>query len=92
MVENIDKIDRAILKILQTDATQSLESISESVGVSLNTCWRRVQRLEQSGIIRARVAILDAEKLGKSLTVFVSVRTNEHSKDWAARIPRVNIS
>ncbi len=88
MIENIDYTDRAILKILQKDTTQSLESISASVGVSLNTCWRRVQRLEQTGIIAGRVAILDADKLGKSLTVFVAVRTNDHSKDWAERFAR----
>lgn len=88
MIENIDDTDRAILKILQKDATQSLESIAESVGVSLNTCWRRVQRLEQVGIIAGRVALLDAEKLGKSLTIFVSVRTNDHSKDWADRFAK----
>ncbi len=88
MSETIDKTDREILKILQRDAAQSLESIAESVGVSLNTCWRRVQRLEQSGIIAGRVAILDAEKLGKSLTVFVAVRTNDHSKDWAERFAK----
>ncbi|MGJ8562243.1 MAG: Lrp/AsnC family transcriptional regulator [Alphaproteobacteria bacterium] len=88
MIENTDDTDRSILKILQKDATRSLDSISEAVGVSLNTCWRRVQRLEQSGIIAGRVALLDADKLGKSLTVFVSVRTNDHSKDWADRFSK----
>lgn len=88
MSENIDDTDRAILRLLQKDATKSLESISDLVGVSLNTCWRRVQRLEQSGVITGRVALLDADKLGKSLTVFVAVRTNDHSKDWAERFAK----
>lgn len=83
MKENIDQTDKNILAILQTDATISLENIADQIGVSLNTCWRRVQRLEQSGIVQKRVALLDADKMGKGLTVFVSVRTSDHSKAWA---------
>ncbi len=63
----------------------SLEAIAEQVGVSLNTCWRRVQALEKSGIIRGRVALLDQDKVGLPLTVFVSVRTDDHSQDWSDR-------
>lgn len=85
MKENIDDIDVKILNILQVDATRSLESIAEAVGVSLNTCWRRVQRLEADGILERRVALIDNEKVGLPLTVFVSVRTDDHSKDWADR-------
>ncbi|MEP3890310.1 MAG: Lrp/AsnC family transcriptional regulator [Hellea sp.] len=83
MKENIDDTDIEILNILQVDATRSLESIAEAVGVSLNTCWRRVQRLEADGIVERRVALIDNEKVGLPLTVFVSVRTDNHSKDWA---------
>lgn len=83
MFEKIDKIDIDLLKILQADATRSLDSISESVGVSLNTCWRRVQRLEELGIIASRVALIDKDKVGLPLSVFVSVRTDDHSADWA---------
>ena len=83
MKENIDDTDIEILNILQVDATRSLESIAEVIGVSLNTCWRRVQRLEADGIVERRVALIDNEKVGLPLTVFVSVRTDDHSKDWA---------
>lgn len=83
MSENIDANDRKILKILQKDATRSLETIADEIGVSLNTCWRRVQRLEQSGVLERRVALVDNEKVGLPLTVFVSVRTDDHSKSWA---------
>lgn len=85
MTENIDDTDREILSILQMDATMSLESIAEKIGVSLNTCWRRVQALEKTGIIRKRVALLDQDKVGLPLTVFVSVRTDDHSQDWSDR-------
>lgn len=83
MNENIDKNDAAILEILQVDASRSLDSIADEIGVSLNTCWRRVQRMERDGILQSRVALVDNEKIGLPLTVFVSVRTNDHSKDWA---------
>jgi len=83
MSENIDENDVNILNILQSDATRSLESIADEVGISLNTCWRRVQRLENVGILQGRVAMVDNEKVGLPLTVFVSVRTRDHSKVWA---------
>ena len=82
MVKNIDDTDRRILKILQADATASLEAIAEQLSVSVNTCWRRVRRLEESGIIRRRVALCDAEKLGVEQTVFVAIKTRDHSEDW----------
>lgn len=82
-MRNIDDLDIKILKTLQIDASRSLEVISESSGVSLNTCWRRIQRLEADGVIKHRVALLDHKKCGLLLTVFVSVRTDNHSKDWA---------
>lgn len=83
MSKNIDDNDVKILKILQIDATRSLDSIADEIGVSLNTCWRRVQRLEAEGILERRVALIDNEKVGLPLTVFVSVRTDDHSKNWA---------
>jgi len=85
MSKNIDNNDVKILEILQVDATRSLDSIADEIGVSLNTCWRRVQRLEADGILERRVALVDNEKVGLPLTVFVAVRTNDHSKDWADR-------
>ncbi len=88
MSKNIDDSDIKILKILQVDATRSLESIAEEVGVSLNTCWRRVQRLESEGILERRVALVDNEKVGLPLTVFVSIRTDDHSKSWAERFDK----
>jgi len=88
MSKNIDDNDVKILEILQIDATRSLESIADEIGVSLNTCWRRVQRLETEGILERRVALVDNEKVGLPLTVFVSIRTDDHSKDWAERFDK----
>lgn len=88
MVEKIDDTDIQILEILQTDATRSLDSISDSVGVSVNTCWRRIQRLEERGIVEGRVALVNNERVGLPLTVFVSVRTDDHSKVWSEQFAK----
>ena len=84
----IDDTDREILKILQADSTVSLEAIAEQLNVSVNTCWRRVKRLEEVGVIQARVAICDPEKLGLGQTVFVAIKTNDHSSAWLKRFAK----
>ncbi|NNK15445.1 MAG: Lrp/AsnC family transcriptional regulator [Sulfitobacter sp.] len=81
-MREIDSIDRRILTELQRDAGQSLDTIGEKVGLSRNACWRRIGALEKAGIIRGRVTLLDAAKLGLSLTVFIQVRTSAHAADW----------
>jgi Lrp/AsnC family transcriptional regulator len=78
----VDAIDRKILRQLQQDASLSIGELAERVSLSPNACWRRVKMLEQAGVIARRVAILDANKLGLSLTAFVSVRAAEHSDEW----------
>lgn len=83
MSESLHNNDIRILEILQRDATRSLDSIADEIGVSLNTCWRRVKRLEVDGVLERRVALVDNEKVGLDLTVFISVRTDDHSKAWA---------
>jgi Lrp/AsnC family transcriptional regulator len=84
-VEEFDSIDRAILRALQQDASRSIQEIAGAVGLSQNPCWRRIKRLEASGVIQRRVAILDPEKLGVGITVFVSVRTSQHNDAWLRR-------
>ncbi|MFC6638136.1 Lrp/AsnC family transcriptional regulator [Sulfitobacter sediminilitoris] len=81
-MREIDDIDRRILTELQRDAGQSLDTIGEKVGLSRNACWRRIGALEKAGVIRGRVTLLDAAKLGLSLTVFIQVRTSAHAADW----------
>ncbi len=82
----MDSFDRHILSLLQADGSMSLSEISEQIGLSQTPCWRRIQQLEQNGIIRKRVALLDAEKLNVGLTVFVSLKTNQHTADWAKTV------
>ena len=71
----MDRIDRKILGCLQEDATLAVAEIAERVGLSTTPCWRRIQNLEKSGVIRRRVALLDADKLNCGVTVFVRLRT-----------------
>lgn len=85
MADEIDAIDRRILAVLQQDATLSADQLSERVHLSRNACWRRVKRMEEEGIISARVALVDAEKLGFGLAVFILVRTSNHDPEWLAK-------
>ena len=78
----MDRIDYKILGCLQEDATLSVAEIAERVGLSTTPCWRRIQNLEKSGVIRARVALLDAEKLNCAVTVFVRLKTSQHNYEW----------
>ena len=78
----MDSIDLKIMALLQTDATLSIAAIGERVGLSQTPCWKRIQRLEADGVIDRRVAVLDPVKLGLGLTLFVSIETADHSRDW----------
>jgi Lrp/AsnC family transcriptional regulator len=77
----MDLIDEKILALLQHDATLSIAEIGQRVGLSQTPCWKRIQKLEADGLIERRVAILNPEKLGFGLTVFVSVEIGDHSAD-----------
>ena len=81
----MDAIDRKILSTLQEDASLSVAEIGQRVGLSSTPCWKRVQKLEAEGIIQRRVALVDQDKIGLGLTVFVSVETGDHSQEWLAR-------
>ncbi|MEQ1541336.1 MAG: Lrp/AsnC family transcriptional regulator [Novosphingobium sp.] len=78
----LDSIDWAILGVLQADASLPVHEVGERVGLSSNACWRRIKRLEDSGVIARRVALLDPEKLGLATTVFVAIRTQRHDPQW----------
>ena len=82
MSHKLDDIDYRILAILQQDAAQSVDVISEQVALSRNACWRRIKAMETRGIIRARVTLLDPVKIGCPLTVLVLIRTDHHSDTW----------
>jgi Lrp/AsnC family transcriptional regulator len=82
MAGELDETDRRILACLQEDANMPVAEIARRVGLSSTPCWRRIQKLEEAKIIRARVALLDAKKLNVGVTVFVAVKTNQHSLQW----------
>ncbi len=84
-MRHIDQIDHKILRELQQDGSLSIESLAERVGLSRNACWRRVKALEESGVISGRVALVDPEKVGCGLLVFIFIRTASHDPDWLER-------
>ena len=81
----MDDMDKKILRLLQQDSSISVSDIARQVGLSASPCWKRINRMETEGIIKRQVAILDANKLGYGLTVFVSIKTGEHSADWLTK-------
>lgn len=85
----MDRLDRKILKLLQEDATIAVADIAKKVGLSTTPCWRRIQKLEEEGVIRKRVALLDSGAINARVTVFVSIRTNTHSVEWLKRFSEV---
>ena len=82
---DLDPKDRQILAILQADALVPIAEVAERVGLSTTPCWRRIQRLEREGVIRRRVALLDPAALNVPVSVFVAVRTSQHSAKWLAQ-------
>src|SRR5438445_9973791 len=88
----LDAIDRKILMVLQEDASLSVAEIGDRVGLSSTPCWKRIQRLEADGVIQKRVALVDQEKIGLGITVFVSIETKDHSQEWLDRFARTVIA
>jgi Lrp/AsnC family transcriptional regulator len=82
MKNHLDRIDRRILDCLQNDASLSTAEIADRVGLSTTPCWRRIQNLEKSGVVRSRVALLDRDRLNLGVDVFVSLRISRHSEEW----------
>ena len=84
----LDAMDMKILTILQQDCTRSVADIGAEVGLSTTPCWRRIQKLEESGVIQRRVAVLDPARVNAGVTVFVSITTDQHSHAWLERFHR----
>lgn len=84
-----DKLDLKILRTLQSDATISVADLAEQTGTSKSACWRRLQKLEESGYIKGRVTLVDQDKVNLSITVYILVRTNQHNVDWAKKFKQV---
>jgi Lrp/AsnC family transcriptional regulator len=85
----MDAIDRKILAVVQQDASLSVAEIGQRVGLSSTPCWKRLQRLEADGVITKRVALIDPDKIGLGITVFVSIETGDHSQEWLKRFAEV---
>ena len=81
----MDSFDRAILALLQSDSSLPLNEIANRVGLSPTPCWNRIRKMEETGVITGRVALLDAAALGLGVTIYVSIETNDHSEAWLAR-------
>ena len=79
----IDSTDRRLLALLQDDSSLSIGELADRVGLSKNPCWRRIRRMEDDGLIRRRVALLDPERLNCGLTAFIAVRTDQHNPAWS---------
>jgi Lrp/AsnC family transcriptional regulator len=88
-VPRMDAIDRKILAVVQEDASLSVAEIGQRVGLSSTPCWKRLQRLEADGVITRRVALVEPEKIGLGVTVFVSIETGDHSQDWLSKFAEV---
>ena len=81
MPETLDAVDARILDLIQHDASLSVAEIAERVGLSSSPCWRRIKRLEDAGVIRRRVTLLDNEKLGLGFEVYAEVRLTMPTKE-----------
>ena len=92
MSEELDSTDRRLLAELQRDATLTVDQLSERLGLSRNACWRRMKLLEERGVITGRVALVDAEKVGLGLSVFVIIRTSHHDPDWLRKFREAVVS
>lgn len=96
MTKKLDEIDRRILAVLQRDGSLTQREVAEQVGLSQNACWRRMKTLQEAGVLKGTRAIVDAAAFGLDLTVFVMIKTRNHSMDWSntfrdhiERIPQV---
>ena len=88
-IRSMDAIDRKILAVLQEDSSLAVAEIGQRVGLSSTPCWKRIQRLEADGVILKRVALVEQDKIGLGVTVFVSIETGDHSEAWLQRFAEV---
>lgn len=85
----MDKTERSILALIQADASLSIGEVADRVGISKSACWRRIQKLEELGVIQERVTLLNAAALDLPLTVFITIKTNQHNEKWAKHFKAV---
>ena len=85
----MDRLDRKILRLLQSNSTMAVADVAKAVGLSTTPCWRRIQKLEEEGVITRRVALLDPKKINTRVTAFVAITTNQHNDEWLRRFAEV---
>ena len=78
----MDKTDKQILSVMQKNATLPLSELSKRVGISKTPCWNRIRKMEEEGIIKSKVTILDNKKINLNIVVFLSVSVSSHSEEW----------
>lgn len=88
MKHAMDEKDRRILKEMQRDSGRPVAEIAEAVNLSQNACWRRIRQMEEAGIIRKHVVLLDQDRMGLEITVFALVRTSDHSSEWLEKFSK----
>jgi Lrp/AsnC family transcriptional regulator len=84
----MDKLDRKILELLQSNGELTAAEIADRVGLSKAPCWRRIRKLQEDGVIKRTVALLDARSLNVGTTVFVMLKTANHSEAWFEKFVR----
>ena len=87
--KELDRVDREILRLIAADASLSLADIAGKVGLTPTPCWKRIRRMEETGIILRRVAVIDPARIGLPVSVFVEVETADHSGEWLERFANV---
>ncbi len=85
----MDDIDKTILSLLQNNATLPLSELSKRAGVSKTPCWNRIRKMEEEGVIKSRVTILDNKKINLNIVVFLSVSVSSHSKEWMSDFKKI---
>jgi len=86
---SLDSVDRKILHLLQQDASMTIKDLAEKVHLSPTPCWKRIQRMEDNGVIRSRVALLNPDKVDADVTVFLAIKTNKHNAEWSQKFASV---
>ena len=85
----MDDIDKKILSLLQNNATLPLSELSKRAGVSKTPCWNRIRKMEEGGVIKSRVTVLDNKKINLNIVVFLSVSVSSHSKEWMSDFKKI---
>ena len=85
----MDNIDKQILFALQKNATIPLSELSKKIGLSTTPCWNRIRKMEEEGIIKSRVTVINKDKINLNITVFLSISVSSHSEEWLIAFKKI---